>query len=238
MNIAVFAKAPEPGIAKTRLIPALGALGAARLHRRLTRRAVLTAQQAHLGSVTVWCAPSPRHRFFRALQNAGGVDCRAQLAGDLGQRMLHAFRSQCGAGPLLLIGTDCPALRPQDLRVAAQALRDGDEAVFLPAEDGGYVLIGSRRPLPSLFEGIAWGTGSVMAETRGRLRAAGITWREPTTLWDVDRPEDLLRLAALWRDEQLQSAQPLPSGAAQLGARAAGNLVEPRRVDLPILSAR
>lgn len=196
VNIAVFARAPEPGVAKTRLIPALGARGAARLQRELTRRAVFTAQQAALGSVTLWCAPDARHRFFRALSRHAGVECLGQPAGDLGERMLHAFRSQCERGPLLLIGTDCPALQPEDLRCAAQTLRDGDDAVFFPAEDGGYVLIGLRHPLPGLFDGIAWGTGVVMEETRERLRAAGATWREPKTLWDVDRPADLRRLAA------------------------------------------
>jgi len=200
VNIAVFAKAPEPGAAKTRLIPALGAPAAARLQRTLTRRAVATALQANLGSVTLWCAPDARHRFFRALRQHVGVPCRAQPAGDLGDRMLEAFRWHCAQGPLLLMGTDCPALSPGDLRTAAQALREGCDAVFLPAEDGGYVLVGLRRPQPALFEGIAWGTASVMEETRVRLRACGATWREPRTLWDVDRPADLPRLQALWRD--------------------------------------
>ena len=206
VTIAVFAKAPEAGVAKTRIIPALGARGAARLQRQLTRRAVHTALRAELGSVTLWCTPDPQHRFFRALQQSTGVDCHAQPDGDLGQRMLHAFRSHCEHGPLLLIGTDCPALRSDDLRSAAQFLRDGSDAVFLPAEDGGYVLIGLRHPQPALFNGIAWGTGSVMEATRARLRRVGANWREPKTLWDVDRPADLRRLAMLWRDEEPQVA--------------------------------
>ena len=210
----MFARAPVAGRAKTRLIPALGAQGAARLQRRLTLRAVRTAREAGLGPVTLWCAPDEQHRFFRALQRVTGVDCRAQSPGDLGARMLHAFRWHCGEGPLLLIGTDCPALAADDLRAAAQALREGNDAVFLPAEDGGYVLIGLRRPQPALFEGIAWGTSSVMDETRARLRAAGVTWREPKALWDVDRPADLQRLAALWRDEVPASAVPVGAAGA------------------------
>ena len=205
VSIAVFARAPEPGAAKTRLIPALGAQGAARLHRQLTLRAVRTAREAGLGPVTLWCAPDSQHRFFRALRQVTRVECRTQPPGDLGARMLHAFRRHCGEGPLLLIGTDCPALAAGDLHAAAQALSEDSDAVFLPAEDGGYVLIGLRRPQPSLFAGIAWGAESVMDETRARLRAAGATWREPRTLWDVDRPADLQRLAALWRDEARQS---------------------------------
>jgi rSAM/selenodomain-associated transferase 1 len=197
VHVAVFARAPEPGRAKTRLIPALGARGAARLQRALTRRALDTAIRAGLGPVTLWCAPDARHRFFRALTRVAGVACRAQPAGDLGERMLAAFRWHCVRGPLLLIGTDCPALTAADLRAAARVLRDGDDAVFLPAEDGGYVLVGLRQPRPALFESIAWGTAGVMDQTRARLRAAGHRWREPATLWDVDLPADLPRLSAL-----------------------------------------
>ncbi len=225
VNIAVFARAPEAGRAKTRLIPALGAQGAARLQRQLTLRAVRTAREAGLGPVTLWCAPDSQHRLFRALRRSAGVECRAQPAGDLGARMLDAFRWHCGEGPLLLIGTDCPALAADDLRAAARALREGSDAVFLPAEDGGYVLIGLRRPQPHLFDGIAWGTSSVMDETRARLRAAGATWQEPKTLWDVDRPADLQRLAALWRDEARAYAAPVAAAAlgAGVGAGAGGS---------------
>ncbi len=204
VHVAVFAKAPVAGTVKTRLIPALGARGAARLQRALTRRALRTAVDARLGPVTLWCAPDARHRFFRALQRAAGVDCRAQPDGDLGQRMHAAFRWHCARGPVLLIGTDCPALTVADLHAAARALRGGVDAVFLPAEDGGYVLIGLQQPRPSLFEGVPWGTAGVMEQTRARLRAAGITWREPATLWDVDVPADLPRLNALGRDEVRQ----------------------------------
>jgi rSAM/selenodomain-associated transferase 1 len=197
VDIAVFAKAPEAGIAKTRLIPALGARGAARLQRWLTQRAVGTARQAGTGAVSLWCAPDARHRFFRAMRRYAEIECDAQRGADLGQRMLHTFEVHDATRPLLLIGTDCPALTPDDLRMAARALRDGGDAVVLPAEDGGYVLIGLRRPIPRLFEGIAWGTGSVMERTRARLQAAGVRWSELRLLWDVDRPADLCRLLSL-----------------------------------------
>lgn len=101
------------------------------------------------------------------------------------------------AGPLLLIGSDCPALHPDDLRRCADALCLGDDAVFLPAEDGGYVLIGLRQVQPRLFEHIEWGTEHVMAQTRERLVELGLCWTEPRTLWDIDRPADLDRLRAL-----------------------------------------
>lgn len=196
VQVAVLAKAPVPGWAKTRLIPALGPRGAARLQRRLTRVAVQTACDAGLGPVTLWCAPDARHRFFRALQQTTLLQCRDQPEGDLGERMHTAFRVHCAQGPLLLIGTDCPALRPAHLRQAAQALADGDEAVFYPADDGGYVLVGLRQPQAALFSDMAWSTAEVMSETRLRARRLNLQLREFETLWDVDVPEDLARLAA------------------------------------------
>lgn len=197
VQIAIMAKAPIPGLAKTRLIPALGAAGAARLHRRLTRMTVACALDARLGAVTVWCAPDSRHRFFRALKQTTGVKLIAQSDGDLGARMHTAFRLHCMQGPLLVIGTDCPVLRCGHLRAAAQALIAGDDAVFHPTEDGGYALIGLRVPQPTLFAEMPWSTPRVMPETRGRAHAQGLRVREFETLWDVDLPEQLDRLEAL-----------------------------------------
>lgn len=193
--VAIMAKAPVAGLAKTRLIPVLGATGAARLQRRLTLQILHTAQQANVGPVTLFCAPDPHHRFFRALHARTGVRCTAQHPGDLGQRMHAAV--QAAAGPVLVVGTDCPALTPADLQAAAQHLRDGHDAVLQPAEDGGYVLIGLRAPCWPVFDGVAWSTAQVLAQTRVRLAAQGLHWLEAPTLWDVDVPADLPRLRTL-----------------------------------------
>jgi uncharacterized protein len=201
VQVAVLAKAPIPGLAKTRLAPVLGAQGAARLQRELTRRALRTAMAAGLGPVTLWCAPDARHRFFRALQRTTGVRCLVQSGGDLGDRMHTAFQWHCTQGPMLLIGTDCPVLQPAHLRLAAKALLDGADAVLQPAEDGGYVLIGLHRPQPALFLGMTWSTERVLADTRERACEAGLRVHELDMLWDVDRPEDLAR----WRSGQLDS---------------------------------
>ncbi|HRE71705.1 MAG: TIGR04282 family arsenosugar biosynthesis glycosyltransferase [Candidatus Accumulibacter sp.] len=198
--LAVFARAPQAGAAKTRLIPALGAAGAARLHRRLTLHALAVASRAALGGVTLWVAPDGRHRFFRALRDRCRVELREQVGADLGARMAAAFAAE--AGSLLLIGTDCPALQAEHLAAAARALgeesrEEGNDAVFIPAEDGGYVLVGLRCPQPGLFTGVDWGSERVMVQTRQRLLALGLRWRELPPLWDVDRPADLPRLATL-----------------------------------------
>lgn len=95
---------------------------------------------------------------------------------------------------VVLIGSDCPGLKPADLRAAVRALRSGADAVLAPAEDGGYALIGLRRVSRRLFRGVEWGGPEVLSQTRRRL--ARLRWRckELRTVWDVDRPEDVERL--------------------------------------------
>ena len=206
IGIAVMAKAPRAGYVKTRLIPALGARAAARLQRELILRTLATACQAGLGPVTLWCAPDTRQRFFRALQRrclAAGfaaITLRSQPDLDLGQRMAQIF-AENAARPLLLIGSDCPALGAEHLRQAASALRSADDAVFITTEDGGYFLVGLQKPVPELFVGIDWSTERVMAQTRSRLSELGLRWREVARLWDVDRAEDVLRWQALKQAE-------------------------------------
>ena len=188
-----------PGRVKTRLIPALGASGAAKLQRQLIARTLRTAMAAGLGTPELWCAPDPDDPFFEACAKRHGLGLQPQGEGDLGKRMARALASALAAGaPGLLIGCDCPVLTPAYLRAAAAALVEGNDAVFGPAEDGGYVLIGAaRRPPEQLFEDIAWGSSTVMQATRARLARANWRWRELALLWDLDRPEDLLRLRQL-----------------------------------------
>jgi uncharacterized protein len=184
--IIVFAKAPLPGAAKTRLIPALGEWRAARLHERLTRHALRTALAAGCGPVEIHGTRA--HSFFRRME----LPFELQRGRDLGERMYHALARNPGA---ILIGTDCPELTVGDLRRAARLLSAGYDAVLAPAEDGGYALIGARRASPEMFRGIAWGTASVYGETVKRL--APLRWRALRTVWDVDRREDLERLRSL-----------------------------------------
>lgn len=190
--VAILAKAPLPGLAKTRLAPALGADGAAALQARLIERAVETARLADVGPVTLWAAPDQDHPAFQTLAALFGVTLARQPDGDLGVRMLAALTATQGAA--IVIGTDCPALQPAHLRAAAEALAGGVDAVVVPVEDGGYALIGTREPQPALFADMPWSTAGVMAETRRRLTHLSLSWREPARLWDVDLPEDVERL--------------------------------------------
>jgi uncharacterized protein len=191
--VMVFAKAP--GEAKTRLIPALGAAGAAALHRRLVLHCLRAAGDSRLGPVELWCAPDTSDPFFRECERRFGVSLRGQGEGDLGARMQRAFESALAhAARAILVGSDIPALSAQYLRDAERALAGGDDVVIGPAEDGGYVLVGLSRCDPELFRGIPWGGPKVLPETRRRIAALGWRLHELPALWDVDRPEDLGRL--------------------------------------------
>lgn len=191
--LAILAKAPLPGKVKTRLIPRLGAHEAARLHARLLRETLATALQATPArQIVLWTGLEHRHSLFVELAERHAITLRAQPEGGLGERMLLALQSMQAPG--LVIGSDCPVLTPSLLHTCRRALATAD-AVCLPAEDGGYALVGMNRPSPRLFENIDWGTSQVMAQTRARAAELGWTLACPARVWDIDRPEDLDR----WR---------------------------------------
>jgi len=196
MLVIVFARAPLPGRAKTRLAARIGDWRAARLQARLTAAALRTALDARCGPVELHCAPSRRHAFFRYCERKFDVRLQTQRGIDLGARMYRALaralRRHRGA---ILIGTDCPELQPSDLQRAARALRGGCDVVLAPAEDGGYALIACRRVTPGFFEAIAWGGPQVFRTTVERLERQRLRWRALRTVWDLDRPADLERLA-------------------------------------------
>ena len=197
VGVAILARSPVPGRVKTRLIPLLGEEGAASLHAWMLQRTVATALAADIGPVTLWCEGDSGHGDLIDCRQPGPVHIRPQVAGDLGRRMLAAVEESPTAGGMLVIGTDCPVLGAAHLREAARSIKDHD-AVLIPAEDGGYVLIGMKRPSAGAFAGIDWGSTQVMAQTRQRLAALAWRWAELAPLWDVDRAEDVERLAAMF----------------------------------------
>ena len=204
-RIVVMAKAPLAGYAKTRLVPALGADGAAALAGRLLAHAVREARGANLGAVELRCAPDAGHEAFRALAGEATTTTTTtttlapQGDGDLGERMARAFADAFAAGErrVLLIGTDAPALDAAMLRRAAAAL-DTAEAVFVPALDGGYALVGLRRAVPALFASMTWSCDTVMRRSRERAADAGIVHVELPAVADIDEPADLVHLPAGW----------------------------------------
>jgi len=201
MRIHIFARTPVPGQCKTRLIPRLGARGAAWVQRRLVEQAIRTALQvAAPGAVTLWGAPDAAHGFFMQCRQRFGVRLARQSPGDLGARMRATLRR----APGLLIGSDAFGLQPVDLAAAAEALAHADH-VLLPAPDGGYVLIGTRSALPSLA-GVHWSSGRECAETIRRLRRSG-------TLRCLDPAREDFDSAADWRRaRRAQRLKPLILG--------------------------
>jgi rSAM/selenodomain-associated transferase 1 len=198
--IMVFAKAPQPGAAKTRLIPLIGAEGAARFHASMVKHTLGTALNARIGPVELHCAPDTQDAFFSACAGRYRVMLYPQIGVDLGARMQRAFEQGiAGHRRAIVIGCDCPLLKTDHLRAAHAALTEYD-AVLIPSEDGGYALIGLARCDALLFENIEWGAESVLETTRERLRKLGWRWQELETLWDIDRPEDYARWQAVLRD--------------------------------------
>lgn len=201
LQIAVLARAPIAGLSKTRLIPRLGADGAARLQAALTRRALQRACTIPGAEVVLWVEGPVDHPFIANCQREFPIQVQAQPDGDLGARMLAAIVAGTAlSATTLVIGTDCPAQTSDDLVAACAALAD-HALVLQPAQDGGYVLIGMHVPVPQLFWDIAWGTGQVLEATRARARLYCLPVAELRTVPDLDHPEDLDRaLAAGWID--------------------------------------
>lgn len=185
VRLVIFTRYPEPGKAKTRLIPAFGAAGAALLHRRLTERTVAVARASGL-QVEVRATGASLASFAEWL--GGDLHFVDQGEGDLGERLIRAAEPS----PVLFIGSDLPDLAASHLLEAA-ALMQTDRTVLGPAADGGYWALGLTQPAPYLFEAMPWGTDQVFALTLARLRERSIEPALLPTLADCDRPEDLER---------------------------------------------
>ncbi len=198
--LVVFTRYPIPGKTKTRLIPALGAAGAANLHRQMTEHTLAQVRQLRADGVAIEIHYAGA-KSDRELADWLGADLvyRSQGDGDLGERMALSIETalQAGHDRVIIIGTDCPGLTADILQLAFQQLRDRD-LVLGPAIDGGYYLIGLRRFIPELFIGINWGTSTVRQQTIEMATKLGLLMGDLPLLADIDRPEDL----PIW--EQLQ----------------------------------
>jgi uncharacterized protein len=195
--LIIFTRYPIPGEAKTRLIPALGAAGAAQLQRRMTQQTIATAQQTTHPIQIQFCGGT-----IDELRSWLGdkLGYAAQADGDLGDRMAQAFDQGFAAGHdrVVIIGTDCPGIDRTILDQAFTALESHD-LVLGPAADGGYYLIGLRRAIPELFQSIAWSTDTVRAKTLEIATALNLTYALLPELSDIDRPEDLIHLPVTFR---------------------------------------
>ncbi len=192
VHLVVFMRWPEAGRSKTRLIPALGAEGAAALHKQMAEHTVAVArefcqkQDVHLSVCFTGATTKSMQSWL-----GRGIAFELQCEGNLGERLHHACEQHCESGvSFLIIGTDCPELSPAILAQANAALASHD-VVLGPAADGGYYLIGLKQPCAALFTGIAWGESRVCHDTEVAAAAEGLCVAKLPVLSDVDRPEDL-----------------------------------------------
>ncbi len=216
-QIYVFTRFPEAGKTKTRLIPRLGASGAARLQRRMTEHVVtVLSALANGGNVRLSIAHAGGDEEEMRRWLGPEVGYWPQPEGDLGNRMTLAFRTAFAGGSraCVLVGSDCPVLDCETVSSAFRALRDRD-LVLGPARDGGYYLIGLRatacdRAASVLFRGMPWGTEEVLVRTLAAAGKADLTRELLPEMADVDRPEDL----AVW--EEVARSSPALSGEPRL----------------------
>jgi uncharacterized protein len=195
-KLIIFTRYPEPGTTKTRLIPVLGKVGAANLHRLMAQRTIarsLFLQNSRQLLVEIHHTGGSQQQ----MQDWLGTDLiyQNQIDGDLGARMAAAFQNSFDSGvdKVAIIGTDCPDLKAEVLAQAFDQLSDRD-LVLGPAKDGGYYLIGLRRSIPELFDSIKWGSSEVFASTRAIAQNLDLNIAYLPTLADIDLPEDLLGL--------------------------------------------
>ncbi|MBA2748651.1 MAG: TIGR04282 family arsenosugar biosynthesis glycosyltransferase [Tatlockia sp.] len=200
-RLIIFTRYPEPGITKTRMIPALGAVGAAKLQRQMTEYVLAQAQLlSSIDDVYIEVRFAGGDKQLMQAWLGNDLECIAQGEGDLGQKManslLSAFQNQTKL--VVIIGSDCPGLTPALIARAFQQLHLGSDLVLGSAIDGGYYLIGLSRFIPELFAGISWGSDRVFSQTVEAAQSLNLTTAYLPPLADVDRPEDL----PIWEQTQ------------------------------------
>jgi len=191
----VFLKAPRIGFVKTRLARELGFEAATEIYRQLAE-GQLRRMPCNL-SREIHYTPDDAGAEMSSWLGAGEA-CRPQAAGDLGVRLREATGDALSRGfdRVVVLGADCPALDARVLEDAFARLETAD-VVLGPAEDGGYYLVGLRRPIPRLFEDIAWGTSTVLATTLGRVDELGLSCALLPMLADIDTADDWRRHLAV-----------------------------------------
>jgi rSAM/selenodomain-associated transferase 1 len=189
--LLIFAKAPVPGDVNTRLIPHIGIDKATRLQEELIHSRLKTFTEAGMCHVQLWCSPDCNGDFFNNCREVYGVDLFNQDGVDLGARMSAAIKQALEKFKhVVVIGTDAPALGVAQVEEAIKVLCNSKDIVMVPAEDGGYVLIGMNNHHSEIFLTVPWGSDRVLRKTRGNIIALGLKYHELDECWDIDRPED------------------------------------------------
>lgn len=200
-QLLIFSKYPQPGQVKTRLIPALGELGATQLYEKLLKNTLTVAETLVDVEIQLCYGSGSLEQWQQYLDHRYSLV--AQIGHDLGERLAHAVVMACQQNtPVLVIGCDCPALSTKILQTAFEALQQAD-LVLGPARDGGYYAIGMNQSYPELFQGIAWSTATVLPTTVAIAHKLGLRIAYLETLQDIDRPEDLALIDPNWLNSMI-----------------------------------
>ena len=197
--LIVFAKPPIAGLAKTRLIPALGEDGAADYHKKLLHHTLKNVICEEKWDTHLWCSENTKHDFFQFCEKEFSLVLQQQIDGDLGSKMAHAIEQMLkDYEKVCIIGSDCPLINVQKIQDVFNCLKKNDDVVITPAEDGGYVQLAVKRQLqPAIFAGIRWGGADVFQTTLHNISRLGLNPVIQSTLWDIDEPEDMIRFVEL-----------------------------------------
>jgi rSAM/selenodomain-associated transferase 1 len=201
--ILLYAKAPVEGTVNTRLISDIGVQAATRLQFELTQNRLSMLKKAKLCTVHLMCTPDKQHCFFAQCERDYSVTLFEQTGRDLGERIINGVRHALSKYKYcIVIGTDAPALDAVIIVQAIDVLHSHNEVVFVPAEDGGYVLVGLHYPYEFLFQDIAWGSPEVMQQSRQQLDTRNVPYVELASCWDVDRLKDYQRYLNLQAEKR------------------------------------
>lgn len=196
--ILLYAKAPVEGKVNTRLIADIGVQAATRLQHDLIHHRLSMLTEENLCDVRLMCAPGAQDDYFLQCAKQYPIPLFDQTGEDLGERMFNGVRAALQQYKYcIVIGTDAPALDEVKIKQVMDVLHGSSKVVFVPAEDGGYVLIAMRQAYKFLFEKIGWGSAEVMQQTRNRLNENDVSFEELACCWDIDRPEDYQRYLAM-----------------------------------------
>jgi len=189
--LLVFTRAPVPGQTKTRLIPLLGVQGAAEFHETVLSDTLANAKASIFETVEIWCEPDTNHSFLQQCNLDFSSALQIQYGNNLGEKMHHATNKALLTNNfVVLIGSDCPEISTDILNQSYQALFNGIDAVLGPSCDGGYYLIGLKKPNPDIFRDMSWGKSDIAKKTRTILNRQGLDYVELEELADIDTPDD------------------------------------------------
>ncbi len=193
-KIIIFAKEPIAGKVKTRLARSIGDEAALQFHEKMLRHTLEMVCRYKLAVVELHISGNPDNPLIQSLSREFNISIYSQKGDDIGEKMFFALEQSLeNSNYSVLIGTDCPVMGVDYLSNALTALLRGQDVVLGPAEDGGYVLVGTRNIKKGWFHDISWGSHHVMEQSRQKMKSSGAKLEELQALWDVDKIEDLQR---------------------------------------------